>query len=251
LRQNANRSPSHPTHPTQPTQLLHPTQPRHQAQPAQATDAAVIAQPATAALNTVPTLPAVATDAIVIALPADPTLQAVPALPTVNTLPLVPTETVVIRLSRVATDAAVARLDRASRLNRGSPSSSGSRGLFMTHIIADPRRGEYAPWMESIDAGAIVKVADNGTERDGIVFDMPSAKKVVVAVVDRRRGPVFLTVHPRTLAERLEEGADDPALRRLLRRTPPPVHGGGRGGADARQGRTGFTRTAAHRTTGK
>jgi len=105
--------------------------------------------------------------------------------------------------------------------------------------------------MESIDVGALVKVADNGPERDGIVFDTPSAKKVVVAVVDRRRGPVFLTVHPRTLSERTDEGPDDQALQRLVRRTPPPSRGGVRGGAGARRGQAGFTRTAAHRTTGK
>jgi hypothetical protein len=68
--------------------------------------------------------------------------------------------------------------------------------------------------------GQLVKVADGGAVRDGIVFDLPSHLKVVVALVDPRRGPVFRTVHPKTLAERLEEGPDDPALRRLLRRTP-------------------------------
>ena len=44
--------------------------------------------------------------------------------------------------------------------------------------------------------------AETGPQLDGIVFDTPSNTKVVVAVVDRGRGPVFRTVHPRTLSER-------------------------------------------------
>ena len=68
-------------------------------------------------------------------------------------------------------------------------------------------------------------VAGDGPKLDGIVFDTPSATKVVVAVVDRGRGPVFRTVHPRTLSERAAEGADDRALRLLIRRTPPPARG--------------------------
>jgi hypothetical protein len=105
--------------------------------------------------------------------------------------------------------------------------------------------------MESIRAGDLVKVADDGPEQDGIVFDTPSALKVVVAIVDPRRGPRFRTVHPRTLAERTEEGPDDPALRRLLRRTPLPSHRDGRGGTGASHGRAGYTRAPTHRTTGK
>ncbi|MEA2194150.1 MAG: hypothetical protein QOG42_584, partial [Solirubrobacteraceae bacterium] len=34
-------------------------------------------------------------------------------------------------------------------------------------------------------------VAADGPPLDGIVYDTPSATKVVVAVVDRGRGPVF------------------------------------------------------------
>ncbi len=37
------------------------------------------------------------------------------------------------------------------------------------------------------------------------VFDTPSRSKVVVAVVDPGRGPVFRTVHPDTLTEREDE----------------------------------------------
>jgi hypothetical protein len=105
--------------------------------------------------------------------------------------------------------------------------------------------------MDSVTVGQLVDVADGGAPRNGIVFDTPSALKVVVAVVDRRRGPVFRTVHPQVLSERTEDGPDDPALLRLIRRTRSPVHGEARGGSGAAHGRAGHTRAAAHRTTGK
>lgn len=105
--------------------------------------------------------------------------------------------------------------------------------------------------MDSISAGQLVKVADGGPERDGIVFDTPSAVKVVVAVVDPRRGPSFRTVHPKTLSERAEEGPDDPALQRLLHRTRSPVAREARVGPGPGRGRAGHTRAATHRTTGK
>ena len=105
--------------------------------------------------------------------------------------------------------------------------------------------------METTSPGDLVTVAGDGPKLDGIVFDTPSATKVVVAVVDRGRGPVFRTVHPRTLSERAAEGADDRALRLLIRRTPPPTRGGARGAGGAGQGRSGHTRAAMHRTTGK
>ena len=79
-------------------------------------------------------------------------------------------------------------------------------------------------------------VAGDGPQLDGIVFDVPSNSKVVVAVVDRERGPVFRTVHPSTVSERSEQGADDRALRLLIRRTPPPAHGSSRGGTGAGAG---------------
>jgi hypothetical protein len=105
--------------------------------------------------------------------------------------------------------------------------------------------------MDSTAAGGLVKVATGGPEIDGIVFDTPSATKVVVAVIDPGRGPVFRTVHPSALSERTEEGAHDKALRLLIRRTPPPVHGSARGGAGVGRGRAGHTRAATHRTTGR
>ncbi len=96
-----------------------------------------------------------------------------------------------------------------------------------------------------------MKVGGDGPELDGIVFDTPSALKIVVAVVDPRRGPGFRTVHPRTLAQREAEGPADPALRLLIRRTPAPVHGSARGGSGAVRGQPGHGRAAMHRTTGK
>ena len=76
--------------------------------------------------------------------------------------------------------------------------------------------------MQSTSAGELVTVAGDGPPLDGIVFDTPSTTKTVVAVVDRGRGPVFRTVHPRTLTVRATEGGDDHALRLLIRRTPVP-----------------------------
>jgi hypothetical protein len=105
--------------------------------------------------------------------------------------------------------------------------------------------------MEPISAGELVKVSAERAELDGIVFDVPSRSKVVVAVLDRGRGPVFRTVHPKTLSERTEEGPDDHALRLLLRRTPPPVRGAARDGTAAGHGSPGHARGTMHRTTGK
>src|SRR5215212_9609072 len=98
--------------------------------------------------------------------------------------------------------------------------------------------------MESIGAGELVKVAAGGPELDGIVFDTPSRSKVVVAVVDPARGPVLRTVHVNTLSARTQEGPNDRALRLLVRRTPPPVHGAARGGSAGGQGRAGHPRGA-------
>ncbi len=105
--------------------------------------------------------------------------------------------------------------------------------------------------MDPTSAGELVKVAGGGPALDGIVFDTPSRSKVVVVVVDPGRGPVFRTVHPKTLTERAEEGPDDRALRLLVRRTPPPVRGTAGGGVAGGRGSPGHTRAAMHRTTGK
>jgi hypothetical protein len=105
--------------------------------------------------------------------------------------------------------------------------------------------------MDPVSPGDLVKVDTGGTPLDGIVFDTPSATKVVVAVVDRKKGPSFRTVNPSALSERAEEGSHDRALRALMNRTPLPVHGAARGGAGGVRGRSGHTRAAMHRTTGK
>lgn len=105
--------------------------------------------------------------------------------------------------------------------------------------------------MEPISIGDLVIVTGDGPKLDGIVFDMPSRTKVVVAVVERGRGPVFRTVHPDTLAAREAEGPGDRALRLLIRRTPAPARTAARDGAGTGHGRAGHARGAMHRTTGK
>jgi hypothetical protein len=99
--------------------------------------------------------------------------------------------------------------------------------------------------------GELVRVGTGPSARDGIVFDTPSRTKVVVALVDPDRGPLFRTVNPEELTERAEEGQDDRALQLLIRRTPPPGHGTARGGPGGGRGRPGFARGAPHRPTGR
>ena len=107
--------------------------------------------------------------------------------------------------------------------------------------------------MESRQLGDLVKVAGTATapEQDGIVFDTPSHTKVVVAVVEPGRGPVFRSFPTKAVTDRSEEGPADRALRLLIRRTPPPVHGASRGGTGVGRGRAGHSRATMHRTTGK
>jgi hypothetical protein len=105
--------------------------------------------------------------------------------------------------------------------------------------------------MEPTSTGELVTVSSAGPDLDGIVFDIPSNSKVVVAVMDPTRGPRFLTVSPNVLKERAEEGPNDRALRALVRRTPPPARGGGQGGVAGGRGRSGFQRGPVHRTTGR
>jgi hypothetical protein len=105
--------------------------------------------------------------------------------------------------------------------------------------------------VESIEIGGLVSVAGAGPALDGIVFDRPSRVKVVVALVDPARGPVFRTVHPQMLSERAAAGSDDQALRLLIRRTPAPVRSAARDGGTRGKGSPGFTRGASHRPTGR
>jgi hypothetical protein len=104
--------------------------------------------------------------------------------------------------------------------------------------------------MDAATPGELVKVADGGAELDGLVFDRPSSSKVIVAVVDRTRGPLFRSVNPNALTRREHEGPDDRVLRLLVRRTPPP-HSAARGATNGGERRSGFTRGAAHRPTGR
>jgi len=105
--------------------------------------------------------------------------------------------------------------------------------------------------MDSVTVGQLVKVDVGGPHLDGIVFDTPSHTKVLVAIVDRSRGPVMRTVHPSALSEREQEGPDDRALRLLIRRTPPPQGGAGGASQGSLRGSSGHTRATMHRTTGR
>lgn len=99
--------------------------------------------------------------------------------------------------------------------------------------------------------GQLVTVAEDGGAVDGIVFHVNSLLKVVVAVTDPEQGPLFRTVHAKTLTARESGGEHDEALRGLIRRTPSIGRGGSRGGPGGGHGRPGHTRSAVHRTTGR
>lgn len=116
---------------------------------------------------------------------------------------------------------------------------------------SDRPTSRYAVSMQPASAGELVTVADDGPPHDGIVFDTPSRSKVVVAVVDPARGPIFRTVHPKTLTERTEAGPDDRALQLLIRRTPSPARNAAGGRAALGRHQAGHARGTMHRTTGK
>ena len=118
-------------------------------------------------------------------------------------------------------------------------------------LISATATGRYAAAMEQTRTGELVTLVADGPKLDAIVFDLPSRTKVVVAVIDPARGPVFRTVSPDALVARAQEGSDDRALHMLIRRTPTPVHGSARDGAGAGHGRAGHARSTMHRTTGK
>jgi len=106
--------------------------------------------------------------------------------------------------------------------------------------------------METTDTGDLVKVKTAGPDVDGIVVEVLKSSKVVVAVIDRVKGPVLRTVPEDALAERAEPGADDRALQLLVRRSSHASRGTARGGSGSGlSGRAGHTRAAMHRTTGK
>jgi hypothetical protein len=97
----------------------------------------------------------------------------------------------------------------------------------------------------------LVTVSGAGAPIDGIVLDQPSRSKVVVAVMEPGRGPVFRTVNPEALTPRTTAGQHDSALRLLLRRTPTPIRAAARGTGLSGQGRSGFQRGTSHRPTGR
>jgi hypothetical protein len=99
--------------------------------------------------------------------------------------------------------------------------------------------------------GDLVKVADGSAQLDGLVFDRPSSSKVIVAVIDPTRGPLFRTVNPDAVTAREQEGPNDRALRLLVRRTPLPPGAVAHGATRGAQRRAGFTRGATHRATGR
>jgi hypothetical protein len=105
--------------------------------------------------------------------------------------------------------------------------------------------------MEQLGAGDLVTVETNGSKVDGIVFDLPSPAKAIVALMDRRRGPVLRAVARTALAERTEPGTDDPALQLLIRRTPAAVRSAATGASNAGRGSSGHARGTAHRPTGR
>jgi hypothetical protein len=105
--------------------------------------------------------------------------------------------------------------------------------------------------MAAITRGERVHVAGEGPTLDGIVFSYPSRSKAVVAVVDPKRGPVLRTVARKDVTERTQDGPDDTALQLLVRRMPPPVGGHAGSAPGSAHGRSGHSRAAMHRTTGK
>ena len=105
--------------------------------------------------------------------------------------------------------------------------------------------------MELIHVGDLVNVATGGPQIDGIVGDIPSDSKVVVAVMGTARGPVLRTVPRTALTERTEEGPDDRGLLLRIRRTHASARSGARQAAGGGPGRAGHTRAATHRPTGR
>ena len=143
----------------------------------------------------------------------------------------------------------VRRHARSSGRKGGCPSVRRRVSPDRGDQTADVRR--YAPRMSLPQDAHLVTVTDGGRPRDGIVFDRPSPTKVVVAVIDQRRGPVFRTLNPSALSQRAEPGDDDVQLRRLIRRTPPPAGRRHSSTSAGQAAHAAHTRGAAHRTTGR
>jgi hypothetical protein len=102
--------------------------------------------------------------------------------------------------------------------------------------------------MASASVGDLVTVDG---DRHGIVFDVLSRSKLMIAVADPERGAVMRTVSANALAERAEPGPHDDALQQLIRRTPHPGRGLPRASGGPGNGPRGHTRSPAHRPTGR
>ena|SRR5688572_410162 len=105
--------------------------------------------------------------------------------------------------------------------------------------------------MRFFHEGQLVTLVGEGGPLDGIVVHAPSLVRIEVAVPDAERGPVFRTVHPKSLRERSMAGEHDDALRRLIRRTPSAGRAGPRSGPGTGHARRGHSHASGHRTTGK
>jgi len=106
--------------------------------------------------------------------------------------------------------------------------------------------------MSSLREGGLVTVTEGeGRTLDGIVFQIAGPHKLVVAVPDPARGAVLRTFPDAAVTEREEPRPGDPALERLIRRTPATPRGGRHAGGAGGHGRAGYARGRAHRTTGK
>lgn len=97
--------------------------------------------------------------------------------------------------------------------------------------------------------GQLVTVTGDDGTVDGIVFEALSAAKSIVAVPDSEHGAVFQTVASKALTARESQGADDKALRDLIRRTP--ASGRGLGSGTNLRGHSGHTGARMHRPTGR
>src|SRR4051795_12069444 len=81
--------------------------------------------------------------------------------------------------------------------------------------------------MSSLREGGLVTVTEGeGRTLDGIVFQIAGPHKLVVAVPDPARGAVLRTFPEAAGTEREGPRPGDPALERLIRRTPATPRGG-------------------------
>jgi hypothetical protein len=103
--------------------------------------------------------------------------------------------------------------------------------------------------LKTFREGQLVSLATEDGSVDGVVAHVASLVKVEVALEQGGDGPVFRTVHPKSLTVRDEPGPADDALRRLIHRASAPGRSAA-GGASGRGGRA-HTRAATHRTTGR